>query len=46
MTNRIAPHARPEPAFTDLELRILDRLVADKPSGQLQKQGLSHFLIK
>jgi hypothetical protein len=33
MTNRIAPDADPGMAFTDLELRILERLVADKPNA-------------
>jgi hypothetical protein len=46
MTNRIDPDADPELVFTDLELRILDRLVADKPSAQAQKHLLSHYLIK
>ena len=31
MTHRIDPEAGPELVFTDLELRILDRLVTDKP---------------
>lgn len=46
MTNRIDPDAAPELVFTDLELRILDRLVADKPTAQLQQPLLSHYLIK
>jgi hypothetical protein len=46
MTNRIDPDADPELVFTDLELRILDRLVADKPSAREQKHLLSHYLIK
>ncbi len=46
MTNRIAPDAQPELVFTDLELRILDRLVADKPTAQLRQHLLSHYLIK
>jgi hypothetical protein len=46
MTNRIDPDADPELVFTDLELRILDRLVTDKPSAQEQKHLLSHYLIK
>jgi hypothetical protein len=33
MTNRIAPEASPELVFTDMELRILDRLVNDKPGA-------------
>jgi len=46
MTNRIDPDADPELVFTDLELRILDRLVADKPTTQSQQHLLSHYLIK
>src|ERR1035441_7548814 len=33
MTNRTAPDSAPELVFTDLELRILDRLVKDNPSA-------------
>jgi len=46
MTNRIDPEADPGLVFTDLELRILARLAADRPTVQLQQQGLSHYLIK
>lgn len=48
MTNRIAPDAAPEQVFSDLELRILDRLIADKPTttDHLQQHLLSHYLIK
>lgn len=46
MTNRIAPEADPELVFTDLELRILDRLVADKPTAHPRQHLLSHYLIK
>ena len=46
MTHRIDPDAEPELVFTDLELRILDRLVTDKPTAQLQQHLLSHYLIK
>jgi hypothetical protein len=35
MTHSIAPDADPEQVFTDLELRILDRLVANKSRAQL-----------
>jgi hypothetical protein len=45
MTNRTAPEANPELVFTDLELRILDRLFADKPSAHPPQRGLSHYLI-
>ena len=46
MTNRIDPEADPGLVFTDLELRILERLAADRSNVQLQQQGLSHYLIK
>jgi hypothetical protein len=46
MTNRIDPEADPELVFTDLELRILERLVADKPTAQLRQSLLSHYLVK
>jgi len=46
MTNRIAPDADPGMAFTDLELRILERLVADKPNAHSRPHTLSHYLIK
>jgi len=46
MTNRIDPDADPGRVFTDLELRILDLSVNDKPTTQLQQHGLSHYLIK
>jgi len=46
MTNRIAPDADPELVFTDMELRILDRLVNDKPNAHLPQHLLSHYLIK
>jgi hypothetical protein len=34
MTDRISPDADPELVFTDLELRILNRLVNDKPTAK------------
>jgi hypothetical protein len=46
MTNRTAPEASPELVFTDLELRILDRLVKDKPAAYRGQPTLSHYLIK
>jgi hypothetical protein len=46
MTNRIDPDAAPELVFTDRELRILDRLVADKSNAQLQQHSLSHYPTK
>jgi hypothetical protein len=46
MTNRIAPDVDPRMVFTDLELRILERLVADKPNAHSRPHTLSHYLIK
>lgn len=46
MTNRTAPDAAPELVFTDLELRILDRLVKDKPGADQGQHRLAHYLIK
>jgi hypothetical protein len=39
MTNRIDPDADPELVFTDLELRILDRLVNDKLRSSCSNTG-------
>ena len=46
LTNRIDPDAAPELVFTDRELRILDRLVADMPTAQPQQHVLSHCPTK
>jgi len=46
MTNRIDPDANPELVFTDMELCILDRLVADKPTAHMRQQLLGHYLMK
>jgi hypothetical protein len=46
MTNRIDPDADPGLVFTDLELRILDLLVADKHTAHLRQHLLSHYLTK
>jgi hypothetical protein len=46
MTNRIDSNADPELVFTDLELRILDRLVKDKHAAQSPQCMLSHYLTK
>jgi hypothetical protein len=46
MTNRTAPEASPELVFTDMELRILDRFVKDKPGVDRGKRTLAHYLIK
>ena len=46
MTNRIDPDADPELVFTDLELRILDRLVKNNSAAQPRQSMLSHYLTK
>lgn len=46
MTNRIAPEVAPNRVFTDLELRILDRLVNDKSTAHRGRRKLSHYLVK
>jgi hypothetical protein len=46
MTNRIAPEADPDGVFTNLELRILDRLVNNNPAVHTRRRKLSHYLIK
>ena len=39
MIHRVTPEAGPELIFTDLELRILDKLVHDKPAAQPRQPG-------
>jgi len=46
MTHRITPEANPQLVFTELELRILNRLVNDNPTAHAQPHTLSHYLIK
>ena len=46
MTNRTAPEASPKLVFTEMELRILDRLVKDKPNADRGEPRLAHYLIK
>ena len=46
MPHSIDPETAPHLALADLELRILDRLVADKPTAHLQQHRLSHYPIK
>jgi hypothetical protein len=46
MTHRIDPDAEPELVFTDLELRILDRLVNTKSTTHPRQYMLSHDLTK
>jgi hypothetical protein len=45
MSNRTAPYAGPEQVFTEMKLRILNRLVKGK-STDPQKDVLSHYVIK
>ena len=46
MTNRIAPEADPNRVFTNLELRILDRIINDKSAVRRRRPQLSNYLIK
>jgi hypothetical protein len=46
MMNRTAPGARPGLVFTALEIRILDRLVKDRPTANYRTLTLSRYLIK
>lgn len=46
MLNRTAPHAPPQLALTDSEIRLLDHLVADVRKGQRRAKTLSHYLTK
>lgn len=46
MINRAAPDASPELAVTGVEMKLLDRLVTDKNSGQPAAGTLSSYLIK
>jgi hypothetical protein len=46
MMNRAAPDADPEVAFTALEIRLLDQLVADMPDAHMNNKSLSAYLTK
>ena len=46
MMNRIAPEANRDGVFTNLELRILDRLVNNNSTVHRGRRKLSHYLIK
>ena len=46
MIHRTAPEAGQQVVFTELELRILDRLIKDKPTARPPTPTLSHYLIK
>ena len=46
MVNRSAPDADPDVTLTAEEIRLLDRLVADKPSPQAKNRSLSSYMTK
>ena len=46
MSSRAAPEAPPDVALTSLEIKILDRLVLDKRSGQPPARGLAFYAVK
>jgi hypothetical protein len=46
MSSRAAPEAAPDIAFTSLEVKILDRIVADKPSDNPTTRGLGFYAVK
>ncbi len=46
MINRSAPEARPDLAFTALELRVLDASVKDPPKAGRQPRSISRYLTK
>jgi hypothetical protein len=46
MMNRTAPSANPEVAFTALEIKLLDRLVRDKPDANISTRSLPIYLTK
>lgn len=46
MINRAAPGAKPELAITSVEMKLLDRLIADKPAHFGEPKPLSLYLIK
>jgi hypothetical protein len=46
MLNRSAPEAPPQLALTDMEIRLLDRLVSNAGKSRPRTKALSHYLIK
>jgi hypothetical protein len=44
--NRVAPDAAPEVAFTPLEIKLLDQLVADKHDADVRRRFLFTYLTK
>jgi Transposase DNA-binding/Transposase DDE domain len=46
MMNRAAPNTDAEVAFTVLEIKLLDRLVSDKPGADVRSRSLTTYLTK
>jgi hypothetical protein len=46
MMNRAVPDTDAEVAFTALEIKLLDRLVSDKPGANVRSRSLSTYLTK
>ena len=46
MINRSEPKASPDAAFTELELYLLDTLIADKAAEHQRKKSLNTYLVK
>ena len=46
MMNRAAPSASPEVAFTDTEIKLLDRLVSDKLGDNVRSRPISIYITK
>lgn len=46
MLNRIEPEAKPHLAITAIEMKLLDRLIADKRAGPAKPATLSSYLLK
>ncbi|MFL6446515.1 MAG: IS4 family transposase, partial [Bryobacteraceae bacterium] len=46
MMNRVAPMASPTLALTALDMRVLDLLITDSPSGKRKRATLTSYLTK
>src|SRR4051812_12923526 len=46
MMNRVAPMASPTLALTALDMRVLDFLITDSPSGKRKRASLTSYLTK
>ena len=46
MANRSMPNAAPHPAFTGLEVTLLDKVVKDKTEGRRRRKPLSTYINK